>query len=185
MIQIDMHLSLLIVLQVLFSIQASRSLQQVNFRKTTMASCSRDSKAAKCEPCAGLDPTALMSLEDVQQRLAASKASPALAAWKLKQSTVEGKQVPLLSFEFIAKNFQAALDAIHAMGAIAEREQHHPDFHLVNYRNVEVNLWTHKLGGITENDILMAEMISDEVKILFSPKWLKENPAASSCSKES
>lgn len=149
-----------------------------------MASCSKDNSNPRCAPCSGLDENALLSQEDVKQRfLQASKASPTLAAWKLKETKVEGKNVPLLSFSFIAKNFQAALDAINEMGAIAERERHHPDFHLVNYRDVEVNIFTHKLGGITENDILMAEMISDEVKITYSPKWLKEHPEAAPSSK--
>ena len=65
------------------------------------------------------------------------------------------------------------------MGAIAERESHHPDFHLTNYRDVEITLWTHKLGGITENDLKLAEMLDNEVKIEYSPKWLKAHPEAS------
>jgi pterin-4a-carbinolamine dehydratase len=64
------------------------------------------------------------------------------------------------------------------MGAIAEREFHHPNFHLVNYREVEVHLWTHKLNGVTENDLILAEMLDKEVAVVYSPKWLKEHPEA-------
>ena len=84
----------------------------------------------------------------------------------------------MLVCEFTAKNFQAAMDAIQAMGIIAERENHHPDFHLTNYRDVRIEIFTHKLQGITENDVALAEMFSKEVKISYSPKWLKEHPEA-------
>ena len=83
----------------------------------------------------------------------------------------------MLSRKFTAKNFQAALDSINAMGAIAEEQEHHPDFHLTSYRNVEVTLWTHSLGGITENDFTLAQLL-DQVPVTYSPKWLRENPAA-------
>ena len=125
-----------------------------------------------------------MPLDTVKQRMQASSSS-AFALWKLKEEKADHDKVtPMLSLEFTAKNFQAALDALNVMGAVAEREQHHPDFHLVEYRNVRVDIWTHKLGGITENDILLAEMISEEVKVVFSPKWLKENPSAATMNKE-
>ena len=50
--------------------------------------------------------------------------------------------------------------------------------HLTGYRNVEIVLFTHSLGGISLNDITMAKMIDDEVRFSYSPKWLRENPAA-------
>lgn len=88
-----------------------------------------------------------------------------------------------LARAFTAKNFQSALDCINEMGAIAERESHHPNFHLTNYRDVAVEIWTHKLGGITENDITLAKLLDAEVKIDYSPKWLKENHMAKSTAK--
>jgi hypothetical protein len=74
--------------------------------------------------------------------------------------------------------FQAALDSINAMEAIAERESHHPDFYLTNYRDCEIILYTHKLQGITENDLVLAEMLDKEVQVTYSPKWLKQHPVA-------
>jgi pterin-4a-carbinolamine dehydratase len=59
-----------------------------------------------------------------------------------------------------------------------DREFHHPNFHLVNYREVEVHLWTHKLHGITENDLILAEMLDKEVDVVYSPKWLNDHPEA-------
>lgn len=48
---------------------------------------------------------------------------------------------------------------------------------------MEVVLFTHAVGGITENDLIMAELI-DGIKVAYSPKWLKEHPAAEGTSKK-
>jgi len=143
-----------------------------------MASCSRnsnngggdDESKKACTPCHSMDPSSLLSDEQIEERLSSS---PALAAWKL----VDGPPNKL-SFSFVAKSFQAAMDSLNAVGAIAEREQHHPDFHLTSYRNVEIVIYTHKVNGITENDLALAEMISKQVPIDYSPKWLKDHPEA-------
>jgi 4a-hydroxytetrahydrobiopterin dehydratase len=143
-----------------------------------MASSSSSSAAAAaagdkkaCIPCSSLDPSALLSPDQVQKRLDTS-----LPLWQLELATNETG--PFLRRKFTAKSFQAALDSVNAMGAIAERENHHPDFHLTNYRDVEVVLWTHKLNGITESDLTLAEMLNLEVTVDYSPKWLREHPEA-------
>ena len=85
-----------------------------------------------------------------------------------------------ISRSFVAKNFQFALDAINDVGKIAEREGHHPDFHLTSYRSVEIVLYTHSVGGVTINDLTLAKKIEEEVTFTYSPKWLRENPTAAS-----
>lgn len=85
---------------------------------------------------------------------------------------------------FTAKNFQAALDAINACGAVAEAESHHPNFHLTNYREVGVDVWTHKLGGVTENDLILAQKLDAQVQVDYSPRWLKAHPEAASTAKK-
>ena len=62
--------------------------------------------------------------------------------------------------------------------------QHHPDLHITGYRNVEVVLWTHAVGGLTENDLIMAELIDQGVKVAYSPKWLREHPEAAATAKQ-
>jgi 4a-hydroxytetrahydrobiopterin dehydratase len=104
-----------------------------------------------------------------------------LPLWHLSKNDKDAKY---LSRSFTAKNFQCALDAINDMGKIAERESHHPDFHLTNYRDVETQLYTHKIGGVTENDLQLAKMLDQEVKIVYSPKWLKGHPEAQRTAKE-
>ena len=44
-------------------------------------------------------------------------------------------------------------------GGLAEEEGHHPDLHLVGYRNVAIELWTHAIGGLSENDFITAAKI--------------------------
>jgi 4a-hydroxytetrahydrobiopterin dehydratase len=140
-----------------------------------MASCAlkRDETGAdnttKCAPCSSLDKSALLIRSQVERHIQES-----IPLWTLE----ENSQTLFLSRKFVAKNFATALDSINQMGAIAEREGHHPDFHLTSYREVEVNMWTHKLNGITENDIQLAEMLDKEVNVVYSPKWLKEHPEA-------
>jgi 4a-hydroxytetrahydrobiopterin dehydratase len=47
---------------------------------------------------------------------------------------------------------------VNAMAALAEEEGHHPDF-AVQYATVDVKLWTHAAGGLTENDFILAAKI--------------------------
>ena len=83
-----------------------------------------------------------------------------------------------LTRKYTAKNFQCAMDSLNEIGKIAERENHHPDLHLTSYRDVTIVLYTHSLGGLTQNDIAVARMIDAEVDIVYSPKWLKSHPEA-------
>ena len=42
---------------------------------------------------------------------------------------------------------------------LAEEEGHHPDLHLEGYRNVAIEIWTHAIGGLSENDFILAAKI--------------------------
>jgi len=136
------------------------------------------SSAPKCEPCSGLDDSAKLSIDEANAALAAL-GQPS-STWTIKES-VDG--LLSLSRRFTAKNFQAALDAINDIGAVAESENHHPDLHLTNYRDVEIEIYTHKVKGLTRNDFILAELIDSKVSIEYSPKWLRENPDAAKTSK--
>ena len=59
-------------------------------------------------------------------------------------------------FEFV--DFLAAMAFIDKMAAVAEEEAHHPDF-CVHYSRVDVTLWTHAVGGLSENDFILAAKI--------------------------
>ena len=88
----------------------------------------------------------------------------------------EGESPAKLQREFVCKNFVAALDFITAAGAIAEERGHHPDFHLTGYRNVRVVVYSHGVSALTDNDFNLCVQIDGDVKISYSPKFLKENP---------
>jgi 4a-hydroxytetrahydrobiopterin dehydratase len=57
------------------------------------------------------------------------------------------------------KDFAEGLDFFRRVGEIAEAEGHHPDLHLVEYRNVAIEIWTHAAKGLTENDFILAAKI--------------------------
>ena len=53
------------------------------------------------------------------------------------------------------EDFAQALDFTNRIGAIAEAEGHHPDIYLA-WGKVEVQIWTHKIDGLTESDFVLA-----------------------------
>lgn len=57
---------------------------------------------------------------------------------------------------------------LNAMGKVAEEENHHPGMHLTNYRDVCLDLYTHKLQGITKQDIALAIRPDNEVEVTYS-----------------
>ena len=52
-------------------------------------------------------------------------------------------------------NFAEALAFVNAVGAIAEDEGHHPDLYLA-WGRCTVEIWTHKIKGLTESDFYLA-----------------------------
>ena len=55
--------------------------------------------------------------------------------------------------------FMNGVAAIERLGNLAEQEQHHPDVHLTGYRHLTVVLTTHAIGGLSENDFILAAKI--------------------------
>jgi 4a-hydroxytetrahydrobiopterin dehydratase len=99
-----------------------------------------------CAPCEGGVPS--LSPQQVQELL------PAVPGWSL---TPDGKR---LRHEWKVQDFLAGLDFFRRVGEVAEAEDHHPDLHLVGYRNVTIELWTHAIGGLSENDFILAAKIN-------------------------
>ncbi len=60
-----------------------------------------------------------------------------------------------LKKEFHFSNFQTALDFTNQVGKIAEVEGHHPDIFL-SWGKVVLEIWTHKINGLTESDFILA-----------------------------
>lgn len=60
------------------------------------------------------------------------------------------------SFEF--KDFAGAMKLANAVAEVAEEQGHHPDL-LVRWGELKIELWTHKIDGLTESDFILAAKI--------------------------
>jgi 4a-hydroxytetrahydrobiopterin dehydratase len=67
-----------------------------------------------------------------------------------------------ISRTFVRKDFADAIAFVDRIGAIAEDEGHHPDIHLTNFRKVRVDLSTHAIGGLSNNDFVVAAKIDQQ-----------------------
>lgn len=63
-----------------------------------------------------------------------------------------------LSREFQFPDFASALKFVNRASDLAEQEQHHPDIHLA-WGKARFDLWTHSVGGLSENDFILAAKI--------------------------
>jgi len=104
-----------------------------------------DLELSKCVPCEG--GVAKWSPSQVEAGLAR------LPGWRL---TDDEKRIRK---DWIVKNFSAGIDFFNKVADLAEREGHHPDLHLEGYRHVWIELWTHAIGGLSENDFILAAKI--------------------------
>ncbi len=97
-----------------------------------------------CRPCrGGVEPLRGQALEDLRRRLG--------PGWEVK----DGRR---LEKDYTFDDFQQALQFVNQVGALAEAQGHHPDLHL-GWGRVKVILWTHKIGGLHENDFILAAKI--------------------------
>ncbi|HEY0792894.1 MAG TPA: 4a-hydroxytetrahydrobiopterin dehydratase [Chthoniobacterales bacterium] len=76
---------------------------------------------------------------------------PQIPEWML----VEREGIQRLERAFRFTNFAEALAFTNRVGAVAEKEGHHPAL-LTEWGKVTVTLWTHKIRGLHRNDFLMA-----------------------------
>ena len=98
----------------------------------------------KCEPCRnGAGALSPGQLETIRKQVN--------SAWRV----ADGRR---LEREFKFPNFEQALHFTNRVGEIAEAENHHPDIQL-SWGRVHLTLWTHAVGGLTENDFILAAKI--------------------------
>ncbi len=60
-----------------------------------------------------------------------------------------------LERSYTFKDFSEALAYVNTIGAVAESEGHHPDLYLA-WGQCRVEVWTHKIKGLTESDFYLA-----------------------------
>lgn len=63
-----------------------------------------------------------------------------------------------LTKEFLFKDFIRAMLFVDIVADVAESEGHHPDIH-IHYNKVQIELMTHAIGGLSENDFIVAAKI--------------------------
>jgi 4a-hydroxytetrahydrobiopterin dehydratase len=97
----------------------------------------------KCKPCEGGMPS--LNQSEIDTLMAQLKSD-----WKLLDNK--------LSKEFACVNFKHTIDFVNKIAVMAEEEGHHPVMH-VYYGKVIVELWTHAINGLTENDFILAAKI--------------------------
>lgn len=60
----------------------------------------------------------------------------------------------------VRHDFGAAMEFVNGVALLAEASNHHPDI-AIHWNEVELTLWTHTAGGVTEADVEMAAAIED------------------------
>ncbi len=98
----------------------------------------------KCIPCEG----GVLPFDKEQ----AEKYLAELSLWALDEKGTG------ISKEYKFKDFIEAINFVDKVAKIAEEEGHHPDIH-VFYNKVLLNLSTHSIGGLSENDFILATKI--------------------------
>ncbi len=99
----------------------------------------------RCVPCeGGVEKYTLKQAEEQIRNL---------RGWRL---THDGLRIRK---DWVVKNFISGIDFFHRVAQVAEAEGHHPDLHLEGFRNVWIELWTHAIGGLSENDFILAAKI--------------------------
>jgi 4a-hydroxytetrahydrobiopterin dehydratase len=119
---------------------------QLALRKRRMSAMAADTTATKplaerkCAPCqGGVEP------------LTSEAAQPLLAelndAWKIEDG--------VLVRQFKFRDFKEAMKFVNQVADIAEEEGHHPDIH-ISWNRVRMELVTHAIGGLSDNDFIVA-----------------------------
>lgn len=104
----------------------------------------RELAGKTCVPCRGGVPP-----------MAKPKAEEMLVAvpdWKLEQNATR------LTRRFEFEDFRKAMEFVNRVADVAEEEQHHPDV-AIHWNKVDLVLWTHKIGGLHENDFILAAKV--------------------------
>jgi 4a-hydroxytetrahydrobiopterin dehydratase len=106
---------------------------------------SEDLAARHCVPCRG--GVAPLTEERARELLASTP------GWKLEERGTR------LSRRFEFEDFRRAMDFVNRVADVAEEEGHHPDI-AIHWNRVDLVLWTHKIGGLHENDFILAAKIA-------------------------
>jgi 4a-hydroxytetrahydrobiopterin dehydratase len=71
--------------------------------------------------------------------------------WEIIDSTIQRS--------FTVSDFVSAMEFANKITPVAQEQDHHPDLH-ISYGRVRVELSTHKVGGLSRNDFVMAAKLN-------------------------
>ena len=100
-----------------------------------------DLSKKKCKPCEG-------GIPPLNEKEVAEYRMQIRDDWKV----IENKK---LLKEYIFENYRDSMDFVNSVANLAEEEGHHPVMH-VFFGRVVIELWTHAIDGLSENDFIMA-----------------------------
>ena len=101
----------------------------------------------RCVPCEGGVPK--MTTAEAKKQL------QHLVGWTLTKDKLRIRKT------WVVKNFMAAMNFFNHVACVAECEGPHPDLHLEGYRTLSIEIYTHAIGGLSENDFILAAKIEE------------------------
>lgn len=99
-----------------------------------------------CEPCRGGIPP--MTVEAARALL------KEIPGWELSE---DGRRIVR---RLKCKHFKEALARVNRIGELAEEVGHHPDLLIHGWNKLDITIYTHKIGGLHENDFILAAKIN-------------------------
>lgn len=99
-----------------------------------------DLSKKRCKPCeGGIPPLNKNEVAEYKKHIKND--------WK-----VQGNKI-IKEYAFV--NYKHTMDFVNKVAHLAEEEGHHPDMH-VYYGKAVIELWTHAINGLSENDFILA-----------------------------
>lgn len=115
-----------------------------------------DLSTKKCVPCEG--GTQPLSHDEAQKIL---QQTPGWSLHEVAPSTMKGRASHFqIEREFKFKNFKEAVAFVNRIAELAEENGHHPNILLHGWNKVHLTFFTHAIGGLSENDFIMAAKVN-------------------------
>ena len=100
----------------------------------------------KCIPC---EDKSIKPMKPIE----AKKMMKEIPKWILEKSSKK------ISRTWLFADFKEAMKFVNTVAKIAEKDVHHPDI-FIWYNKVRLDLWTHAIGGLSENDFIVAAKVN-------------------------
>ncbi len=103
----------------------------------------------KCIPCEdnSIQPLSCEEVQSITNNYASE-----IEGWTINETCTR------MNLKKLFPDFITAIDFVNRVANLAEQEGHHPNIS-IDYNRVTLDLWTHSIGGLSENDIILAAKI--------------------------